>query len=172
MRVRLPSPFLTDNIDCNINLVCNVFGLEGSNRHRMAQILLELQVNSNAYTDRKYIDMPFIEVSRDAERENFLLIGFSGVINSDQWKNLNAKISMIRGKSEEELNNCLMVILRCETPKEPEESCSCSKGAGAGTVLIALCAQGEMSAELGRELDGSAGLHDLRLSTGFKVERR
>lgn len=167
MSVRLPAPFLVDRISPNACLVSDVFCHEGRRKHHLEQILVELQVNSNSYTDRRFVDVPCISVER-APWSGVLLIKVSGVVNEAQWEGLSARVNFIRGKTEDELNRHMLRILNQDIPKELAPSCSCSKGAGVGMLIVAMMARGGITAELGESIEH--GLNRFSLDIGFMME--
>ncbi len=162
--VELPAPFLVDRISANAGLVSYVFHLEGRSRHRIEQILVELQVNSNTYTDHRFVDVPSISVER-ASVDDVLLIRFSGVVNNEQWEGLSTRVNFVRNKTEDDLNRYMLRILNRDMPKELAQSCLCSRGAGFGILLVAMMARGGIAAELGEAMEH--GMHRFSLEVNF-----
>ena len=146
--IKMPAPYEPDDKLKNVEIACDFLGIGGNNRTRIARILIELQENSNLYTDRGHIKHSSIELKRESDK--IIDIEARGVMNRSQQKSLAARIDLISKCNREELEELLGRCVADAFMKGRRNIEICgpdevSKGSGMGLILIALCANGGIS---------------------------
>ncbi len=154
----MPAPYGPDDKLKNVKLACDFFGIVGNNKTRMTRILVELQENSNLYTDPDHIRHSSIELRKRSD--NIIDIRAGGVVNPSQQKSLTARIDLINRCSSEDLEELLGKCVADAFMKGRRNIEICghddaSRGSGMGMVLIALCAKGGISINENTRLNDS-----------------
>jgi hypothetical protein len=155
--MKMPAPYGTEIKSKNIENSCSFFGIIDNDRILVARVLLELQENSNLYTDSKHIKHSYIELRQ--ESDGAIVVEACGVVNENQLKSLVKRIDLINRSSHEELEELLGRCVADAFMKGrknieicgPEDT---SKGAGMGIILIGLYTNGGISIKKEKRRDG------------------